>query len=78
MYDEKLCITFSRFQQLFLQEEISFKALEKQKVTNDLKKLESDLKSVTNFIDRNHAYNKLINGNTKTIKRIKEVQNYKL
>ena len=67
--DNDLCPTFLRYkmsskrlqnseaykqsQQLFLQEEISFKALEKEKVTNDLKKLESDLKSIIDFIDRN-------------------------
>ena len=83
--DNDLCPTFLRYkmsskrlqnseaykqsQQLFLQEEISFKALEKEKVTNDLKKLESDLKSVINFIHRNHIYNKLINGNIKTTQK---------
>ena len=83
--DNDLCPTFLRYkmsskrlqnseaykqsQQLFLQEEISFKALEKEKVTNDLKKLESDLKSIINFIHRNHIYNKLINGNIKTTQK---------
>ena len=41
--------TYKQLQQLFLHEEISFKALEKEKVTNDLKKLESDLKRCYQF-----------------------------
>ena len=92
--DNELCLTFLRYklsskrlqnsecyrrsQHLFLQEEITFKTIEKEKIIRELKKIKNDLRTVMNFIDWTHISNKFTESNIKAIKRVEEVQNYKL
>ena len=70
--------SYEQSQKLFLQEEISFKNVEKMNILGELKKIEQELKSVINTIDWNHISHKFIDGNIKAIKRVEHVQNYKL
>ena len=65
-------------QRLFLQEEITFKTVEKEKIIRELQKIKNDLRTVMNFIDWTHISNKFTESNIKAIKRVEEVQNYKL
>ena len=70
--------SYRRSQHLFLQEEITFKTIEKEKIIRELQKIKNDLRTVMNFIDWTHISNKFTESNIKAIKRVEEVQNYKL
>ena len=65
-------------QSLFLQEEITFKSVEKEKIRKMLSKLEVDLRSVMSFVDWIHGSNNFISCNIKTIQKVEDVQRYKL
>ena len=69
---------YRRSQRLFLQEEITFKSVEKEKTRKMLSKLEVDLRSVMSFVDWIHVSNNLISCNVKTIRKVENVQHYKL
>ena len=70
--------SYRRSQHLFLQEEITFKTIEREKIIRQLQKINNDLRTVMNFIDWTHISNKFTESNIKAIKRIEKVQNYKL
>ena len=70
--------SYRRSQHLFLQEEITFKTIEGEKIIRELQKIKNDLRTVMNFIDWTHISNKFTESNIKVIKRVEEVQNYKL
>ena len=67
-----------RLQHLFLQEEITFKTVERKKIIRELQKIKNDLRKLMNFIDWTHISTKFTESNIKAIKRVEEVQNYKL
>ena len=58
---------YRRSQRLILQEEITFKSVEKEKTRKMLSKLEVDLRSVMSFVDWIHVSNNFISCNVKTI-----------
>ena len=70
--------SYRRYQHLFLQEEITFKTIEREKIIRELQKIENDLRTVMNFIDWTYISNKFTESNIKAIKRVEEIQNYKL
>ena len=70
--------SYRRSQRLFLQDEISLKTLEREKVVRELQLIRGDLRTVVSFLDWIHISNKFIEGNIRIIKRVEEVQNYKL
>ena len=70
--------SYRRSQHLFLQEEITFKTIEREKIIRELQKIKNDLRTVMNFIDWTHISNKFTESNIKAIKLVEEVQNYKL
>ena len=65
-------------QRFFLQEEITFRSVEKEKTRKTLSKLEIDLRSVISFVDWIHASNNFISCNIETIQKVEDVQRYKL
>ena len=64
-------------QYLFLQEEIIFKTIEREKIIRKLQKIKNDIRTVMKFIYLTHMSNKFTEINIKGIKRVEEVQNYK-
>ena len=70
--------SYIRSHRLFLQEEISFKTIDREKFIREMQLIRDDLRTVMIFLDWVHISNKFIEGNIKTIKRVEEVQNYKL
>ena len=69
---------YRRLQHLFLQEKVIFKTIEREKIARELQKIKNDLRTVMHFIDWTHISNKFTESNIKAIKRVEEVQNYKL
>ena len=63
---------------MFLQEEITFKTIEREKIIRELQKIKNDLRTLMNFIDWTYISNKFTESNIKAIKRVEEIQNYKL
>ena len=54
------------------------KSVEKEKTRKMLSKLEVDLRSVMSFVDWIHVSNNFISCNIKTIRKVEDVQRYKL
>ena len=50
--------SYRRSQHLFLQEEITFKTIERKKVIRELKKIKNDLRTIMNFIGLTHISSK--------------------
>ena len=50
----------------------------REKFIREMQLIRDDLRTVMIFLDWVHISNKFIEGNIKTIKRVEEVQNYKL
>ena len=69
---------YRRSQRLFLQEEITFNYVENEKTRKMLSKLEVCLRSVMSFVDWIHVFNNFISCNIKTIRKVEDVQCYKL
>ena len=69
-----------RSQSLFLQEKITLrkKSVENEKTRKMLSKLEVDLRSAMSFVDWIHVSNNFISCNIKTIRKVEDVQRYKL
>ena len=65
-------------QRLFLQDEITFKSVEKEKTRKMLSKLDVNLRSSMSFVDWIHVSNNFISCNIKTILKVEDVQHYKL
>ena len=63
---------------MFLQEEVTFKTLEKEKIIREIQKIKGYLRSVISFIDSIHISNKFIESNKRAVKQVEGVQNYKL
>ena len=63
-------------QRIFIQQEITFKTLEIEKVCEQLNKMKNDLRTVVRFFDWSHIANTFSERNIKTIKRVKVVQDY--
>ena len=63
---------------MFLREEISFKTRGDGKITREMQLIRNDLRTVMSFLGWVHISNKFIEGNIRTIKRVEEVQNFKL
>ena len=63
---------------MFLREEISFKTRGDRKITREMQLIRSDLRTVMSFLGWVHIFNKFIEGNIRTIKRVEEVHNFKL
>ena len=52
--------------------------MEREKIIREMQLIRGDLRTVMGFLDCVHISKKFIEGNIRTIKRIEEVQNYKL
>ena len=61
-----------------IQQEITFKTLENEKVCKQLNKMKDDLRTVVCFFDWSHMANTFAEINIKIIKRVKRVQDYKI
>ena len=70
--------SYKHSQLMFLQEEVTFKTVEKEKIIREIRKLEDDLRSGIGFVDWIHISNKFIESNKSAIKQVEGVQNYKL
>ena len=70
--------SYRRSQRLFLQEEISFKTVEREKIIREIQLIRGDLRTAMSFLDWVHISNKFIEGNIRIVKWVEEVQNYKL
>ena len=91
--NKDLCLTFIQYkissiclensnayrqsQRLFMQEELSFKNVEKEKIVLEMERIKSDLRMVINLIDWKHITRTFLESNIKTIKRVEGIQNYK-
>ena len=65
-------------QRVFIQQEITFKTLEIEKVCEQLNKMEDDLGTVVSFFGWSRISNTFAEINIKTIKRVKRAQDYKI
>ena len=88
-----LCLTFIQYkissiclensnayrlsQRVFMQEELSFKNVEQEKIVLEMERIQSDLRMVINLIDWKHITRTFLESNIKTIKRMEGIQNYK-
>ena len=61
---------------MFLQEELTFKTIEKENIVREIQKIKDDLRSVISFIDRIQISNKFIKMNKRAIKQVEGVENY--
>ena len=59
-------------QRVFIQQEVTFKILEIEKVREQLNKMKDELRTVVSFFDWSHIANKFAESNIKTIKRVKD------
>ena len=71
-------LTHTKFGKVFIQQEITFKTLEIEKVREQLEKMKDDLRTVVSFFDWSHVANTFAESNIKTIKSVKGVQDYKI
>lgn len=62
---------------MFLQNEITFKRIERETIIRELQKIKIDLRAAINFIDWTHIFNEFTESSIKSIKLVEEVQNYK-
>ena len=61
--------SYKRSQRMFLQEEVTFKTVEKEKIIRKIRKVKDDLRSVISFIDWTHISNKFIESNKRAINK---------
>ena len=69
---------YRQSQRLFIQEELTFKNVEQQKIILEMERIKSDLRMVISLIDWIHISRTFLESNIKTIKRVEKIQNYKL
>ena len=69
---------YRQSQRLFIQEELTFKNVEQQKIILEMERIKSDLRMVKNLIDWRHIGRTFLENNIRTIKRVEGIQNYKL
>ena len=65
-------------QRLFLHEEITFKNVEKEKISSKLRKIITDLRTSINLIDWTHIAKKFIESNIKACRKVEQIQSYKI
>ena len=68
---------YRQSQRLFIQEELTFKNIEQQKIVLEMERIKSDLRMVINIIDWTHISRTFLESNIKTIKRAEGIQNYR-
>ena len=66
---------YRQSQRLFIQEELTFKNFEQEKI---ILKIKFDLRTVINLIDWTHISRAFLESNIKAIKRVEGIQTYKL
>ena len=64
-------------QRLFIQEELTFKSIEQQKIIVEMRRIKSDLRMVINLITWIHISRMFLESNIKTTKSVEGIQNYK-
>ena len=69
---------YRQSQRFFIQEELTFKNVEQQKIILEMERIKSDLRMVISLIDWIHISRTFLESNIKTIKRVEKIQNYKL
>ena len=69
---------YRQWQRLFMQEEITFKNVEQQKIMSEMDRIKYDLRTVINLIDWTHISKTFLDSNIQTIKRVECIQNYKI
>ena len=65
-------------QRSFIQEELTFKNTEQEKISLEMERIKSDLRMIINLIDWTHISRTFLESDIKTIKRVEGIQNYKL
>ena len=69
---------YRQSKRLFIQQELTFKNVELQKIILEMTRIKSDLRMVINSVDWTHINRTFLESNIKTIKRVEGNQNYKL
>ena len=69
---------YRQSQRSFIQEELTFKNTEQEKISLEMERIKSDLKMIVNLIDWTHISRTFLESDIKTIKRVEGIQNYKL
>ena len=69
---------YRQSQRSFIQEELTFKNTEQEKISLEMEKIKSDLRMIINLIDWTHISRTFLESDIKTIKRVEGIQNYKL
>ena len=69
---------YRQSQRSFIQEELTFKNTEQEKISLEMERIKSDLRMIINLIDWTHISRTFLESDIKTIKRVEEIQNYKL
>ena len=69
---------YRQSQRSFIQEELTFKNTEQEKISLEMERIKSDLRMIINLIDWTHISRTFLESDIKTIKRVEGIQNYKL
>ena len=69
---------YRQLQRLFIQEELTFKDFEQQKIILKMETIKSDLRMVIDLMDRTHISEMFLESNIKIMKRVEGIRNYKL
>ena len=78
MSNKRLQNSAVQLQCLFLQEEITFKYVEKEKISSKLRKIITDLITVINLIEWTRIANKFMESNIKVCRKVEQIQSYKI
>ena len=69
-------VVYVQTQYLFLDEELTFKNVEKEKINSEFKKIKTDLRRLINLIDWTHIANEFMESNIKACKKVEQIQSY--